>query len=62
MLSFLNWVATGWHVDLRRTHVAGNSMGGSGSPMLAIRHADRTAWAGVHIPAKTPHFKGSYEG
>jgi len=65
MFSFLDWVATQWDVDLTRTHVAGNSMGGSGSPMLAIRFPDRiawaTAWVGVHIPAKTPHFKGSYE-
>jgi pimeloyl-ACP methyl ester carboxylesterase len=65
MFSFLDWVATQWDVDLTRTHVAGNSMGGSGAPMLAIRFPDRiawaTAWVGVHIPGKTPHFKGSYE-
>ncbi len=65
MFSFLDWVATKWEVDLTRTHVAGNSMGGSGSPMLAIRYPERIAWAtgwvGVHIPGKTPHFKGSYE-
>jgi hypothetical protein len=65
MLSFLDWVATRWAIDVTRTHVAGSSMGGSGSPMLAIRFSDRvawaTAWVGVHIPAKTPHFKGSYE-
>jgi pimeloyl-ACP methyl ester carboxylesterase len=65
MLSFLDWVATKWDVDLTRTHVAGNSMGGSGSPMFAIRHSDRIAWAigwvGVHVPAKSPQFKGSYE-
>jgi hypothetical protein len=66
MLSFLDWVATHWDVDLTRTHVAGSSMGGSGAPMLAIRFPDRiawaTAWVGVHIPSRTPHFKGSYEG
>ncbi len=65
MLSFLHWVATKWDVDRTRTHVAGNSMGGSGSPMFAIRHPEKIAWAvgwvGVHNPAKTPHFKGSYE-
>ena len=64
MLSFLEWVATQWDVDLTRTHVAGNSMGGSGAPMFAIRHSDRIAWAtgwvGVHIPAKSPRFKSSY--
>jgi len=65
MLSFLDWVSTRWDVDLTRTHVAGNSMGGSGAPMLAIRYGQRiawcTGWVGVHDPAGTPHFKGSYE-
>jgi pimeloyl-ACP methyl ester carboxylesterase len=64
MLSFLDWVATRWDVDPTRTHVAGSSMGGSGSLMLAIRYPERIAWAvswvGVHIPAMSPQFKGSY--
>ncbi len=64
MLSFLDWVATRWDVDLARTHVAGSSMGGSGAPMFAIRYPERIAWAvawvGVHIPEKSPGFKGSY--
>ena len=66
MLAFLDWVATRWDVDLTRTHVAGSSMGGAGSPMLAIRFPERIAWAvswvGVHVPAETPQFKGSYAG
>jgi len=66
MLSFLDWVATKWEVDLTKTFVVGNSMGGSGSLMFAIRHPERLAycrsWVGVHIPARTPRFKGSYEG
>jgi len=65
MLSFLDWVATRWDVDLAGTHVAGSSMGGSGAPMFAIRYPERIAWAvswvGVHIPEKSPGFKGSYE-
>ena len=65
LLSFLDWVATKWDVDLSRTFTAGSSMGGSGAPMFAIRHSDRIAWAvgwvGVHNPAKSPTFKGSYE-
>ncbi|HYW79761.1 MAG TPA: alpha/beta hydrolase-fold protein [Thermoguttaceae bacterium] len=65
MLSFLDWVATRWDIDPTRTHVAGSSMGGSGSPMFAIRHPERIAWCvswvGVHNPADSPHFKGSYE-
>ena len=64
MLSFLDWVATRWDVDLTQTHVAGSSMGGSGAPMFAIRYPERIAWAvawvGVHIPEKSPGFKGSY--
>jgi hypothetical protein len=64
MLSFLDWVATRWDVGLKATHVAGSSMGGSGAPMFAIRYPERIAWAvawvGVHIPAKSPTFKGSY--
>lgn len=65
LLSFLDWLATCHEIDLKRTHVAGNSMGGSGSPMLAIRHPERIAWAtswvGVHTPARSPNFAGSYE-
>jgi pimeloyl-ACP methyl ester carboxylesterase len=64
MLSFLDWAATKWNVDLNRTFAAGNSMGGSGSLMLAIRFPNRIAWAiswvGVHIPRQTPQFIGSY--
>ncbi len=65
LLSFVDWMATKWKVDKNRSFVAGSSMGGSGAPMFAIRNPDRIAWAlswvGVHNPAKTPQFKGSYE-
>ena len=65
MVSFLDWVATKWPVDLKRTFVAGISMGGSGALMLALRFPERVAWAiswvGVHIPAKSPQFRSSYE-
>ena len=64
MLAFLDWVATRWDVDLARTHVAGSSMGGSGTPMFAIRYPERIAWTvswvGVHIPEKSPGFHESY--
>lgn len=64
LFSFLDWMTTQWEIDLARTHVAGSSMGGSGAPMMAIRSPERIAWAiswvGVHIPAKSPQFKGSY--
>jgi S-formylglutathione hydrolase FrmB len=64
MLSFLDWVATKWDVDLSRTFVAGNSMGGSGALMLALRFSERIAWAvswvGIHVPSMSPQFKNSY--
>lgn len=64
LLSFLDWMATRWEIDLARTHVAGSSMGGSGAPMLAIRYAERIAWAaswvGVHLPRQSPTFRSSY--
>jgi pimeloyl-ACP methyl ester carboxylesterase len=64
MLSFLDWVATKWDVDLNRTFAAGSSMGGSGASKLAIRFPGRIAWAiswvGVHIPRQAPQFVESY--
>jgi pimeloyl-ACP methyl ester carboxylesterase len=65
LLAFLDWVAAQWDVDLTRTFVAGNSMGGSGALMLALRFPERIAWAvswvGIHVPSMSPQFKGSYE-
>ena len=65
VVAFLDWVGTKWKVDPNRVFTAGNSMGGSGSPSLGIRRADRVAWAvswvGVHTPARTPQFRASYE-
>jgi hypothetical protein len=64
LLSLLDWIATKWKTDPSRTSVSGGSMGGSGTPMLAIRHPERFAWAlghvGVHIPEKSPTFASSY--
>lgn len=66
LLSLVDWAATQWNVDRSRVFTAGNSMGGSGAPMLAIRQPDRIAWAigwvGVHVPHLSPQFKGSYAG
>lgn len=65
MLSFLDWAAKKYDLDLNRVFAAGSSMGGSGAPMFALRHSDRIAWAvgwvGVHDPGNTPQFTGSYE-
>lgn len=65
MLSFLDWAAKKYDLDLNRVFTAGSSMGGSGAPMFAIRHCDRIAWSigwvGVHDPGNTPQFTGSYE-
>jgi hypothetical protein len=65
MLSFLDWAAKKYDLDLKRVFTAGSSMGGSGAPMFAIRYSDRIAWSigwvGVHDPGNTPQFTGSYE-
>lgn len=65
LLSFLDWAAEKYALDLKRVFTAGSSMGGSGAPMFAIRRPDRIAWAigwvGVHDPGNTPQFTGSYE-
>lgn len=65
VVAFLDWAAKRWPLDLSRVFTAGNSMGGSGSPNLGFRRAGRVAWAvswvGVHIPARSPQFRGSYE-
>ncbi len=76
LFAFLDWASRQWQeapesvrahwprLDLARVFTAGNSMGGSGAPMFAVRHGDRIAWAigwvGVHIPERSPQFAGSY--
>ena len=64
LLSFVRWLNTKYAVDSTRIFAAGNSMGGSGSLMLAIRFPEVFAWAvswvGVHDPAGTPTFRNSY--
>ena len=63
---FLDWLTTKHDIDLSRTFVAGNSMGGSGAVMCAVRYGDRIAscrsWVGVHIAGESPQFTKSYEG
>jgi len=65
ILSFLDWAGTKHKIDRSRIFTAGSSMGGAGSPNFGIRYADRIAWVvswvGVHDPARSPQFKGSYE-
>ncbi|HEX7898150.1 MAG TPA: hypothetical protein VF950_10345 [Planctomycetota bacterium] len=65
VMAFLDWAAKRWPLDLSRVFTAGSSMGGSGSPNLGLRRADRVAWVvswvGVHTPARSPQFRGSYE-
>jgi hypothetical protein len=65
LISFLDWAMTQWKIDPARVFTAGSSMGGSGSPSVALRRADRIAWCvswvGVHRPAESPQFAGSYE-
>jgi len=65
LMSFLDWATTQWKIDPTRVFTAGSSMGGSGSPSVALRRADRVAWCvswvGVHRPAESPQFAASYE-
>lgn len=78
VMGFLDWATTQWQdapdgvrkywrkLDTSRVFTAGNSMGGSGAPMVAIRYPDRIAWTiawvGVHVPEKSPQFMDSYRG
>ena len=63
--AFFDWVCANYRVDRTRTIAGGNSMGGSGAPVYATHRPGRVAWVsswvGVHTPAGTPHFLGSYE-
>ncbi|PCJ52116.1 MAG: hypothetical protein COA79_24575 [Planctomycetota bacterium] len=65
-ISFLDWATPKYNLDSERVFVAGMSMGGSGSAMFALRYSEIlswcVSWVGVHDPAGTAHFKGSYEG
>lgn len=65
VMSFFDWACTQWKLDRSRVFTAGSSMGGSGSPNLALRRSSQVAWCvswvGVHTPARSPQFKGSYE-
>lgn len=65
--SFIDWMNSSneWNIDLNKLFVVGNSMGGSGALMLAIRYSSKYAWVrsyvGVHNPDKSPTYKSSYE-
>ena len=63
--ALLEWVCGNYKVDRTRTIAAGSSMGGSGAPVYGTHRPGAVAWVsswvGVHVPARTPHFKGSYE-
>lgn len=66
MRAFYEWVRdqSGWNVDDARVFTAGQSMGGSGSIMFAIRYPEFSAWnsswVGVHVPSMSPNFESSY--
>ena len=61
-----DFVASRWNVDANRILVRGGSMGGSGASMWGMRANDKFAYissqVGVHIPAMSPTFTGSFEG
>jgi pimeloyl-ACP methyl ester carboxylesterase len=64
LMSFLDWADGKWKIDRARISVQGGSMGGSGTTNLALRRADRIAFAagsvGVHVPGNSPQFTSSY--
>ncbi len=66
LFAFIDWAATKWETDPNRLFVTGASMGGSGASMLSVRYPDRFAYGlssvGVHIAARSPQFRASYEG
>jgi hypothetical protein len=67
MLSFIfDFVMGEFNGDQNRVFVYGSSMGGSGSSALGLRSghifSNIISWVGVHIPAETPGYLGSYEG
>ena len=63
--AFFDWVCANYRIDRTRTVAGGNSMGGAGAPVYGTHRPGRVAWVsswvGVHVPAQTPHFLGSYE-
>jgi len=63
--AFVEWVCGQWKIDRTRTVTGGNSMGGAGAPVYGTHRPGLvswvSSWVGVHVPAKTPHFLGSYE-
>jgi len=64
IISFIDWLDSKWKIDKSRVAVEGGSMGGSGTTNLALRRADRIAFAagtvGVHVPGNSPQFTSSY--
>jgi pimeloyl-ACP methyl ester carboxylesterase len=66
VFAFVEWVKAKWRIDEDRTFLQGGSMGGSGASMLALRYPDRFSHSissvGIHNAAKSPGFRGSYEG
>jgi pimeloyl-ACP methyl ester carboxylesterase len=64
LMSFIDWLDGKWKIDRARISVQGGSMGGSGTTNLALRRADRIAFAagsvGVHVPGNSPQFTSSY--
>jgi len=65
LLSFMDWAAGPFQLDLTRAFAGGESMGATGALMLAVHHPDRIAWAigwvGVHSPRMSPQFRSSFE-
>lgn len=67
ILSFLyDFVTVRFNIDQQRILLSGSSMGGSGASMWGMRSghifSHIISWVGIHTPAESPHFLGSFEG
>ncbi len=67
LFSFLCWLEhdSPWTIDPERTFASGNSMGGAGALMAAIRCPDLITWAKGAVPMHNPslsiEYRSSYE-
>lgn len=66
LMNFINdFLRPEYSIDTNKIMLSGTSMGGSGTSMIGTRNgqifSNINGWVGVHSPAKTPTFEGSYE-
>lgn len=55
VIDTVNWVVKEYGLDKNRVYLCGNSMGGSGTLGIGVRHGDVFAAVKANVPAKTEH-------